>query len=49
MDLLFDLSADVGERHNLGFANPEIVTDLKRRLKAWEEEMESEPRTFIVR
>ncbi|MCA9079147.1 MAG: sulfatase-like hydrolase/transferase [Planctomycetaceae bacterium] len=49
MDLLFDLSQDIGERHNLCFTHPEIVADLKERLKAWEAEMEAEPKTFTIR
>jgi arylsulfatase A len=49
MDLLFDLEADLGERHNLHYTHPEIVTDLKERLAAWEAEMEREPKTFRVR
>jgi arylsulfatase A-like enzyme len=49
MDLLFDLSEDVGERRNVGRMHPEIVRDLKKRLAAWEEEIGREKRTFVVR
>ena len=49
MDLLFDLSADIGERHNLGYTHPKVVADLKARLAAWEAEMDSSPKTFLVR
>jgi arylsulfatase A-like enzyme len=49
VDMLFNLKDDTGERHDLGFQHQDIVTDLKRRLKAWEEEMDASPRTFVVR
>jgi arylsulfatase A len=49
MELLFDLEADIGERHNLHFTHPEIVADLKKRLQDWEAEMDREPKTFMVR
>jgi arylsulfatase A-like enzyme len=49
MDLLFDLSADIGERHNLGYQHPEVLRDLKARLKTWEAEMDASAREFVVR
>ena len=49
MDLLFDLSKDIGERRNLNRLHPEIVADLKRRLAEWETEVAREPKTFVVR
>lgn len=49
MDLLFDLEADIGERNNLCYRRPEIVEQLKKRLIAWEEEMDAEPKTFTIR
>jgi arylsulfatase A-like enzyme len=49
MDLLFDLHADLGERRNLHREHPEMVQQLKARLKAWEDEMAAEPKTFLVR
>ncbi len=49
MDLLFDLEADIGERKNLCYQRHDIVEDLKRRLVAWEAEMEAEPKTFTIR
>ncbi len=49
MDLLFDLEADIGERRSRTYEYPELVQDLKARLKAWQEEMDASDRDFIVR
>ncbi len=49
MDLLFDLEADIGERRNLGYQHPEVLHDLKAKLKAWETEMDAGDRKFLVR
>jgi len=49
VDLLFNLKDDIGERRDLSFRHPEILADLKRRLAAWEEEMDRSPTTFVVR
>jgi arylsulfatase A len=49
MDLLFDLSADIGERVNLGYRHPEILTTLKQALKTWEAEMDASPKEILVR
>jgi arylsulfatase A len=49
MDLLFDLESDIGERHNLCYRHHDMVDDLKKRLIAWETEMDAEPKTFTVR
>jgi hypothetical protein len=49
MDLLFDLDADVGERHDLGYQHLDILHDLKAKLKAWETEMDASDRDFLVR
>jgi arylsulfatase A len=49
MDLLFDLSADIGERNNLGYHHPGILEDLKSRLKAWEAEIDATERDILVR
>jgi arylsulfatase A-like enzyme len=49
MDLLFDLSADIGERQNLGRSHPKVVADLKARLADWESEIDREPKAFRVR
>lgn len=49
MDLLFDLDEDPGERVNLHYRHPEIVADLKGRLRTWEQEMDSSDYDIQVR
>ena len=49
MDLLFNLSADIGERENLGYRHPDILARLKQALKEWETEMDASPREILVR
>jgi arylsulfatase A len=49
MDLLFDLSADISERTNLGYQHPEILEDLKSKLKIWEAEIDATEREILVR
>src|SRR5262245_33754285 len=49
VDMLFNLNDDISERRDLSIYHPEVLADLKGRLKAWEEEMDRSPTTFIVR
>jgi arylsulfatase A-like enzyme len=49
VEMLFNLKDDIGERRDLAFRQPQILADLKQRLKAWEDEMDSSPTTFVVR
>ncbi len=49
MDLLFDLQSDISEHRNLCYTHPDIVSDLKQRLVRWEQEMEQEPKTFMIK
>lgn len=49
MDLLYDLDADVSERFSLTHQYPEIVSDLKSRLAAWQTEMDASDREFVVK
>jgi arylsulfatase A-like enzyme len=49
MDLLFDLSSDIGERVNLHRQFPAKVKELKVLLQQWEDEIAREPKTFLVR
>jgi arylsulfatase A-like enzyme len=49
VEMLFNLADDIGERRNLAFRHPDIVRDLKKRLAAWEKEMDAHDKEFIVR
>ncbi|MBI5760568.1 MAG: sulfatase-like hydrolase/transferase [Planctomycetales bacterium] len=49
VEMLFDLSTDIGERRDVSFQNPETFTDLKRRLAAWEVELAKERTEFLVK
>jgi hypothetical protein len=49
IDLLFDLEADVGERHDLGYQHPEIIVELRAELARWEAEMAREEPQFVVK
>lgn len=49
MDLLFNLKEDIGERTDLGYQHPEILEDLKSKLKAWEAEIDATEREILVR
>ena len=49
MDLLFNLETDIGERTDLGYQHPDILHDLKAKLKAWEVEMDASEREIWVR
>lgn len=42
---LFDLSTDIGEKHDLSREKPELLADLKARFARWRQEMDAaEPR-----
>jgi arylsulfatase A len=49
MDLLFDLEADISEHRNLHYEHPDKVKELQAKLKAWETEMDSSERDFLVK
>jgi hypothetical protein len=49
VEVLVNLKDDIGERRDVAFRNPQILADLKARLKAWEEEMDHSPPAFVVR
>jgi arylsulfatase A-like enzyme len=49
VEVLVNLKDDIGERRDLAFRHPDILADLKSRLKAWEEEMDRSPPAFVVR
>ena len=40
--LLFDLSKDIGERHDLAYAHPAIAKDLRGRIREWERDVDAE-------
>ncbi len=39
MELLFDLEKDIGEKRNLAFKHPEVVTELRAALAKWETQL----------
>lgn len=49
IEMLFDLSRDVGERKDLGYQNPEKLADLRKLLADWEAEMAREKPAFQVK
>ena len=49
MDLLFNLETDISEHTNLGYQHPDVVTDIKERLKTWEAEMDASDREIWVK
>lgn len=49
VEMLFNLADDISERRDLAFRHPDVLSDLKARLKAWEDEMDASPTTFVVR
>tara|TARA_Y100000588_G_scaffold394165_1_gene513214 strand:- start:361 stop:1734 length:1374 start_codon:yes stop_codon:yes gene_type:complete len=49
MDLLFDLSEDLGERINLYYQHPEIAANLKAKLNVWETEMDASDYDMQIR
>ena len=49
VETLYNLKDDIGERHDLYYRQQHVATDLKAKLKAWEEEMDRSPLTFVVR
>ncbi|HJU65159.1 MAG TPA: sulfatase-like hydrolase/transferase, partial [Gemmatimonadaceae bacterium] len=40
-EFLFDLEADVGERHDLAFAHPAMLPEFRRLVTAWEAAVDS--------
>lgn len=49
MDLLFNLDDDISERTDLGYQHPEILADLKAKLKTWESEIDATEREIWVK
>jgi arylsulfatase A-like enzyme len=48
-ELLFDLENDISERDNVAYAHPDILADLRRRLDAWEADVDAHPGSFVVK
>jgi arylsulfatase A-like enzyme len=48
-DQLFDLSTDIGERHDLSYQHPEKADELRQLLTDWEAEMAEEKPAFSVK
>jgi hypothetical protein len=48
-ELLFDVGTDVSERNNVAYEHPEVLADLRKRLEAWEADVDSHPGPFIVK
>jgi arylsulfatase A-like enzyme len=48
-EMLFDLSADPGERKTLAYQRPEKVAELRQKLADWEKEMAKEKPAFVVK
>lgn len=49
VEMVFDLSADIGERRDLAYQKPEVLTKLKKLLADWETDMARTPPPFVVR
>ncbi|WP_395741773.1 sulfatase [Prosthecobacter sp.] len=49
MDLLFNLDDDISERTDLGYQHPDILADLKSKLKTWEAEIDATEREIWVK
>jgi arylsulfatase A-like enzyme len=49
VEMLFDLSRDIGERRDVAFVHPVVFADLKSRLAQWEAEVGRQPTEFLVK
>lgn len=49
VEMLFDLANDISERRDVSFQNPEVFSELKNRLAAWETELARERTEFLVK
>ncbi|MEQ1827884.1 MAG: sulfatase [Pirellula sp.] len=49
VDMLFDLKQDIGERRDVSFRNPEIISQLKKQMQAWETDIGKHATTFLVK
>jgi arylsulfatase A-like enzyme len=49
VEMLFDLSSDIGERRDVFYQHRDVFDDLKQRLAAWEADLAKEKTSFVVR
>jgi len=49
VELLFNLKDDIGERRDVYRHHPQVMTDLKQRLAAWEAEIAKHQPEFLVK
>ncbi|MEW6306656.1 MAG: sulfatase [Verrucomicrobiota bacterium] len=49
IEMLINLKDDISERRDEQWRHPEILADLKQRLKAWEDELAKETPQFLVK
>ena len=49
VEMLFDLAHDIGERRDLAFAHPQVLSEMKKRLARWEADVASKPTDFLVK
>lgn len=49
IELVFDLEADIGERRNLNYRQPEIAARLRRVHEEWEADVGKTPVDFVVK
>lgn len=47
--LLFNLAEDVGERHDVGYAHPEILSELRALVEHWEKDLAQSTPRFSVK
>jgi arylsulfatase A-like enzyme len=48
-EFLFDLDADIGERRNLAYQHPELVTRLRQLHAAWEADVDRHSVEIVVK
>ncbi len=49
IEMLFDLSVDIGEKNNLFFKQQDVITDMREKLAAWENEIAKENPQYLVK
>lgn len=49
LELLFNLAEDPGERHDLAYAQPDRLAQMRKLLSGWNQEMDREKPQFSVK